>query len=183
MLFATVLAVAVAGLCTIAYLDMRTVLLAAARERAASAAQRISAALDESGARVRREVERVASDSITRAVLARPLAASTIEGFRDTFAREHARAAQVVAIGVFARDGRALLAADSAHGVTSEWLAAAEGEAAGWLPPGARSVGPIELVPGGAQYDITVPVLGASARDTVGFLVVTRQLTSPSNAL
>ena len=177
------LAVAVGGLCTIAYLELRTVLLAAAKDRAVSAAQRISAALDESGVRIRREAERVANDSVVRAMLARPLAAGSVDAFRDAFAREHARAPQVIAIGLFARDGSAIASADSAHGVTTDWLAASEGESTRSLPAGARGFGPIEIVAGGAQYDVTVPVFRASSRDTAGFLVVTRQLASPSNAL
>ena len=177
------LAVAVGGACTVAYVELRNQLLAAARARASSAAQRLSLALDESGGALRRDAERVAADTSVRAAVARPFTPASVAGFRDLFAREHSRSRLVVGLTLLAADGRTLLGADSAHGVTTTWLAAGGGELAGAAPAPApaRGVGPIQVVEGVAQYSVTVPVGDRLPRDTAGYLVITRRMASASN--
>ncbi|HEX8850621.1 MAG TPA: ATP-binding protein [Gemmatimonadaceae bacterium] len=181
LLFATVLAVAVGGACTVAYVELRNQLLAAARERASSAAQRLSLALDESGGALRRDAERVAADTSVRAAMAQPFMPASVAGLRDLFAREHSRSRLVVGLTLLAPDGRSLLAVDSAHGVTTTWLAAGGGELAGAAPAPKGAVGPIQVVEGVAQYAVTVPVGGRLPRDTAGYLVITRRMASASN--
>ncbi|NUO64242.1 MAG: response regulator [Gemmatimonadaceae bacterium] len=173
------LAVAVGGACLVAYLELRTVLLAAARERAASAAQRIAVALDASASAVRRQADRLAGDSVVRAAIAAPFTPGSIDGLRDLFAREHARAAQVVSLTLLTRDGRALISVDSAHGSATTWLAAAGPE--GQPRVLARGIRPIEVIDGAARYDVIVPVLDAAGRDTIGFVQLNRQMASASN--
>ena len=181
LLFATVLAVAVGGACTVAYVELRNQLLAAARERASSAAQRLSLALDESGAALRRDADRVAADPAARGALAQPFTPASVAALRDLFEREHARSRLVVGLTLLGRDGRAVLSVDSAHGVTTTWLAAGGPELAVAGTSPRRKVGPIQVVDGVAQYDVTVSVAGRLAGDTAGYLVISRRMASAGN--
>lgn len=177
LLISALLVAAIVIFSAVAYRQLTQVLFAAAGVRMNSTSQLLANLFEDSGKRLRGEVEKAAADSAIRKI--------TIAN--DTHSRAAAQAAlgrfataapQTLAVEVRARDGRQLLWADGKSPSAAAFLKSRPNVSA---PPKQTTVGSILAQDTVIFYELRTPVV-ASPGDTTGFVTVYKQISSAQGA-
>ena len=174
LLISALLIAALALFSFIAYRQLTNALMLSASARMKSASLRLGSVFEDSGRRLRAEIERIAADStVIRYTITRDGRAHA--GAESSLKRVVAAASpQILGIEVNDRLGRRLLWVD---GPTPETAAFLRNRPDNTALPRETTIGPIASDHGILHFTLVAPIVTAS-RDTTGFVQVYRQISS-----
>lgn len=177
LLISTLLVAIVAALSWAAYRRLEGALTVAAGDRVLSVAQRIAGLLDDSGRRLRRELRQLSDDSTIVRFVDTPNTASR-SAVEKILRRRRETAPQIAWLEIQRLDGARLLSVGHAHAaippVRTDQLPKDTATRGAWI-------GPL-VAAGDSVYFSIVSAITRTQRDTTGFIVEYRSMSSAQGA-